>query len=229
MKNIYCLGSVFLFALGYWTQPLAAQAPSSLSVAASRQVVSPQQHQRNVEAGLRPAVVVAGGLSSHRSRSEEMARLHVPGISIAVVHDGKVDWSAGYGVTQIGGAPVTPDTLFQAGSVSKPVTAFGIIRLAEQGVLPLDANVNHLLKRWKLPANSFTAERVVTPRTLLSHTAGTTVHGFDGYKGGAPLPTLVQVLNGSPPANSEPVRVTQRWERATTIREADTLSFSRSP
>ena len=136
-----------------------------------------------------------------------MAALHVRGVSIAVIHDGKVEWAKGYGVASIGGAPVTPETLFQAASISKPVTAMAVLHLVQTGKLNLDTDVNQYLKSWKVPANDFTKKTKITLRELLSHTAGMTVHGFPGYASDAPIPTLVQVLNGAKPANSPAIYV----------------------
>ena len=138
-----------------------------------------------------------------------MARLHVPGVSIAVIHSGKIDWVSAFGIGDPSGAAVTPDTLFQAGSVSKPIAALCVLRLAQQGTISLDEDINRGLHSWQLPTNSFTAMHPVTPRALLSHTAGTGVHGFEGYRSGDPVPSLTQVLNGVSPANSEAVVVTQ--------------------
>jgi CubicO group peptidase (beta-lactamase class C family) len=103
--------------------------------------------------------------------------------------------------------PVTAETLFQAGSISKPIAALGALRLVGEGKLKLDANVNDELRSWKLPENEFTVEQKVTLRRLLSHSAGTTVHGYSGYEPGHPLPTTVQILDGAKPATSPPVRV----------------------
>src|SRR3954468_10446887 len=121
---------------------------------------------------------------------------------------GKVIWTRGYGVADVQtGRPVTPETLFQAGSISKPIAALGALRLVEQGKLKLDANVNDELRSWKVPDNEFTVEQKVTLRRILSHSAGTTVHGYSGYNPGDPLPTTVQILEGAKPANSPAVRV----------------------
>jgi CubicO group peptidase (beta-lactamase class C family) len=87
------------------------------------------------------------------------------------------------------------------------VTALAALRYVEQGKWSLDANINDKLVSWKLPENDFTKKEKVTLRRLLSHNAGTTVHGFAGYSSSEPLPTLQQVLDGAKPANSEPVRV----------------------
>lgn len=133
-----------------------------------------------------------------------MHRLNVPGVSVAVLHGGVIEWSKGYGVTRAEGAPITPDTLFQAGSISKPVAALAALRLVQQHRLTLDGNVNAQLKGWKL---STPAGVQVTLRELLSHTAGTTVHGFPGYAAGVPVPSVDDVLAGRAPANTKPVVV----------------------
>jgi CubicO group peptidase (beta-lactamase class C family) len=154
-----------------------------------------------------PPVLVQGEAPARTKLSERMAELHVPGVSIAVIHDGAVQWARGFGVTRVGGPPVTARTLFQAASISKPVTAIAALRLVQAGKLDLDTDVNRYLTSWKIPANTFTEEHPVTLRELLTHTAGMTVHGFAGYATDAPVPTLIQILDGSPPANSPAIRV----------------------
>jgi CubicO group peptidase (beta-lactamase class C family) len=132
----------------------------------------------------------------------------VPALSIAVIDDYKIVWAKGYGTIGTGStSPVTTKTLFQAGSISKPVAATGALYLVEQGKLALDEDMNRKLKTWKVPENEFTKEQKVTLRRLMSHTAGLTVHGFPGYDVDAPLPTLVQIFNGEKPANTAPIRV----------------------
>ena len=142
------------------------------------------------------------GAGDGLSLADHMAALHVPGVSIAVIQNGEIAWARGFGVTRLGGPAVTPDTLFQAASISKPVSALAVLRLVESGKLNLDTDVNQYLKTWKVPENQFTAKAKVTLRTLLTHTAGMTVHGFPGYAANSPLPTLVQILKGEPPANT---------------------------
>ena len=103
--------------------------------------------------------------------------------------------------------PVTSETRFQAASISKPLSAMAALHLVQRGLLDLDANVNDALRSWQVPDNEHTREQLVTLRGLLSHTAGLSVLGFRGYAAGEDVPTLRQVLDGKPPANSEPVRV----------------------
>ena len=136
-----------------------------------------------------------------------MGELHVPGVSIAVVHNGVIEWAQGFGVQRLGGPPVTAGTLFQAGSISKPLAAMAALHLVQEGKLALDSDVNVELTAWKIPASAAAPGAAVTLRELLTHTAGFTVHGFPGYAANAPVPTLVQVLNGEKPANTDPIRL----------------------
>ncbi len=167
---------------------------------------SPDAREAGVENGLRPPVLIEGDKTW--SIEERMRHYGVPGVSIAVIRDSKIEWAKGYGLADVESKqPVTPATLFQAGSVSKPVAAMGALALVQDGKLSLTADINTVLKSWKVPGNAHTAKTPVTLEELLSHTAGLTVHGFPGYAAGAPLPTVPQVLDGAPPANTAPVRV----------------------
>jgi CubicO group peptidase (beta-lactamase class C family) len=140
--------------------------------------------------------------------ADRMAHHNVPGVSIAVVNDFAIEWARGYGVLAAGAEqPVTSDTLFQGASIGKTVVAVAALSLVEQGKLDLDQPVNERLVSWKVPDNEFTARAKVTLRRLLSHSAGTIEHGYQGYARGQPRPALRQVLDGAPPANSPPVRV----------------------
>src|SRR5207249_10555014 len=130
------------------------------------------------------------------------------GLSVVVIDGYKSAWTKAYGTTELGGkAPVTTKTLFQAGSISKPVAATGMLALVQAGKLSLDEDVNVKLKTWKVPENEFTKEQKVTLRRLMSHTSGLTVHGFPGYDVDEKIPTLVQIFNGTQPANTAPIRV----------------------
>src|SRR5688572_768100 len=161
---------------------------------------------KRVEQGLLPAVLIKGDPSF--SIAERMKFHKVPGLSIAVIKDFKIDWARAYGIKDIEtNEPVTRETLFQAGSISKSVNAMVAMKKVEQGKLSLDEPINNKLVSWKLPENEFTAKKKVTLRNLLSHTAGTTVHGFPGYAITEPLPTIQQVLDGQKPANTAAVRV----------------------
>jgi CubicO group peptidase (beta-lactamase class C family) len=157
------------------------------------------QEIERVQKGLLPAAVVKGSPLRSMTLVDRMFAYHATAVSIAVIHNGAIRWSQGFGILKLGGAPVTPDTLFQA--------AVAALRLVQSGKLNLDEDVNHYLKSWKLPTKGFTEQRRVTLRELLTHTAGTTVRGFPGYAAGAAIPTLLQILDGVPPANTPPIRV----------------------
>ena len=142
------------------------------------------------------------------SLAELMKTFNVPGLSVAVIENYKITDMKAYGVIAPGSStPVTTKTLFQAGSISKPVAATGALSLVEQGKLSLDEDVNKKLTSWKVPENDLTKTQKVTLRRILSHTAGLTIHGFPGYDVDDPKPTVVQVLDGQKPANTASVRV----------------------
>ncbi|MFK7817287.1 MAG: serine hydrolase domain-containing protein, partial [Planctomycetaceae bacterium] len=136
-----------------------------------------------------------------------LEKTETPGASVAVVKNGKVIWAAGVGQSRSEeGKAVTEATLFQAASISKPVTALAALRLVQKGVIDLDKPINSQLQAWKVPNSGKAKGDPITLRHILSHTAGLTVHGFAGYRVGKPVPTLIQVLNGQQPANSSRVR-----------------------
>jgi CubicO group peptidase (beta-lactamase class C family) len=156
---------------------------------------------------LRPAVKLADRPDIAFDLADRMKRYRVPGVSIAVIDGWRIVMAKGYGVTEFGGTTtVDTATLFQAGSISKPVFASGVMRLVQEGKLALDQDVNQRLTSWRVPDSRFTEHEKVTLRRLLSHTAGLTVWGFPGYAHDQPVPTVPQVLDGEKPANTAAVR-----------------------
>lgn len=162
--------------------------------------------ETKVEKSLMPPVYIIK--DSTWSIQERMAHYGVPGLSIAVIKDAEIIWSKTYGVMDKESLePVSKSTLFQAGSISKPVAAYGALSLVGKKRIDLDKNVNEYLTSWKLPDNEFTKAKKVGLKHLLSHTGGLTVHGFLGYSPDLVVPSLIQVLNGELPANSPAVFV----------------------
>ena len=150
-----------------------------------------------VEVGLLPSLVLEGDSIKKFSLQQAMQDNKVPGVSIAVIENGNIDWAKGYGIAKNNPKiAVDAATLFQAASISKPISALAILQLMEEGKVHLDSNVNNYLKSWKVPENKFTKDEKVTLRRLLTHTAGTTVHGFAGYTPNDSLPSTQQVLEG---------------------------------
>ena len=149
-----------------------------------------------------PAVAQGWESGERFNLAARMAHWRVRGVSVAVIDDCRVVDARGFGEATAAGVPVTPATLFQAASISKPVTAVAALRLAETGGVSLDADVRGVLRQWTLPGTAW-----VTLRGLLGHAAGVGGHGFPGYARGAALPTLAQLLDGAAPANTPPIRV----------------------
>ena len=143
-----------------------------------------------------------------RSLHQRLSDYAIPGVSVAVINDYQIEWASGYGVRKRGEPDlVDTETLFQACSTSKAVTAMAVLRLVEEGHLDLDADVNMFLRSWKIPANGLW-QPGVTIRQLLTHTAGMSVPWFAGYHPQQDIPTLLEILNGDQPANTPGIRVT---------------------
>jgi CubicO group peptidase (beta-lactamase class C family) len=139
---------------------------------------------------------------------EKMQFYKVPGVSISVINNYEVEWAKSFGVKDVRTENiVTTDTIFEAGSTSKALTAAAVLHLVEKKMLDLDESVNDRLVTWKIPDNEYTRETKISLRHLLTHTAGINRPdgGFGVQKG--KIPTLNQVLNGEPPAINEPVKV----------------------
>lgn len=180
-----------LFAFSCSQDPIANQSPALIKA---------------VENGLSTQVYIAG--DSTWSIAESMAKYGIPGASIAVIHEGKVAWAKGYGVMdKESKAPVTSQTLFQVATIGMPLTAYGALSLVDQNKVTLNEDINSYLRSWQLPESEFTKEKKVTIKNLLSHSAGINVHAFSGYSSHEPVPTLLEILNGTPPAKSNPVIV----------------------
>lgn len=159
-----------------------------------------------IENGLQPNLQILGDSITTFNIEERLRELGIPGISVAVLNNGEIEWAKGYGVADSSeNRMVTDSTLFLAGSISKPVAALRAHQLAEAGVIHLDSNVNTYLTSWKVPKNSFTVKEKVTTRRILNHTAGLTVWGFPGYDNGDTIPSVTDVLDGK--GNTDSVRV----------------------
>jgi CubicO group peptidase (beta-lactamase class C family) len=134
---------------------------------------------------------------------------NVPGIAVAVIDNGKVIYKKGIGFADLNNKiKVASQTGFNIGSTSKMFTAWGIMKLVESGKIDLDAPIEKYITKWRLQKSSFDNNKV-TIRSLLSHTAGLSVHGYPGFQPNEKMPSLVESLdgeNGSAKAN-EPVEI----------------------
>jgi CubicO group peptidase (beta-lactamase class C family) len=150
-----------------------------------------------------------GSVSDAALMEQLLKQANVPGVSIAIIEDFKVARAVAYGVADsVTRTPVTTRTMFQAGSISKPVAAMASLKAVQEKRFTLDQDVNTILKSWKLPVGEFTKAGPVTPRMLMGHVSGTgDGFGFPGYGPGVLLPTLPQILDGVPPSNTRAVRL----------------------
>jgi CubicO group peptidase (beta-lactamase class C family) len=205
---------VFLFLFLFTALSLSFVDIFSQTGLAQKQIFTSTQSARlderirRVENGLLMPFSVKGETNVTMKLADRMQLYKVPGVSVAVINNGTIKWAKGYGVQETGrNESVTPETLFQAASISKPIAAMAMLRLVQENKLNLAEDVNEKLVSWKVPENDFTKEQKVTLRGLLSHSASITVSGFRGYATKERVPSLLQILDGAMPANSIPIRV----------------------
>lgn len=162
---------------------------------------------KSVENGLIPYVPVQGFPAWNIY--ERMKHYKVPGVSIAVVNNFKLEWAKGYGLADtLKKTPVTPQTMFSAGSISKLVMAAAAFQLIQEQKISLDDPINQYLKSWKIPENDYTRQTPITLRMLLSHTAGTSQTSYFGFTPNKKnLPSILDILSGQPNAESRGVVV----------------------
>ena len=166
-----------------------------------------QSRIKQVEESLPLMIRVEGEGDGKRTIEERMTHYKVPGLSIAVIKDYKIDWAKGYGEADVSEhRKVTEETVFQAASISKSLNAVGVLKLVQDGKIDLSLDINTYLTTWKFPYDDLSKGKKITIANLLSHTGGLSVHGFRGYGPYEPLPTVVDILDGKSPANSDAVR-----------------------
>jgi len=174
--------------------------------ACSQKKYSPETEEqiKQVENSVCGRVIIEG---ESQNILDRMKFYNVKGLSIAVVHNYKVVWAKGYGwADEKEKRPVTTETLFEPGSISKSLNSVGVLKLVQDKKLDLNTDINTYLKTWKFPYDTASHDKKITIAQLLSHTAGLTVHGFWGYDRKAKIPTVSEILDGKSPANSASVR-----------------------
>src|SRR5262245_38219420 len=174
--------------------PIAAGFAAVLALAAPASGAAPSALESNL-------VIPLYGVKNTLTLEDAMAALNIPSVSLALIDSDRIAFAQAYGASS------TPETIYQAASLSKFVAAVGAMRLVEAKRLDLDADVNASLDSWKVPQNGFDKDHPVTLRGLLSMTAGIGVPRFLGYAVGDEVPNLTQILYGVPPANSPPITV----------------------
>jgi len=143
-------------------------------------------------------------LANPKTLAERMEYYNTPGVSIAVVNNYQIEWAKAYGIMDANtGEPVTTETIFEAASTSKLITAVMALQFVQKDLIELDKNVNNYLKSWQVPENEFTLKEKVTLRRLLTHQAGMPTTNYD-HDESIGYPTLIDVLNGESPALNKP-------------------------
>ena len=175
--------------------------------------VTPDPDPDAVFANLAPGILLAEEDFGGWTLAERMERAEAPAVAVTFVGNGGPAWTRAVGVLRASDGSderptaAGPDTRFLGKSLAKPITAFATLRLVEQGTLDLDTPLDRYLERWSLPDNEFTRARPPTLRQLLAHRAGFTMWGVPSYGPGEELPTLLQALNGEPPAEDRAVTI----------------------
>ena len=134
-----------------------------------------------------------------------MKAFHVPVVGYAIINDNKIVSAKTISIDS--NIHVSVNSLFQAASISKSVSAYGTLKLISQGKFKLSDPANKLLKSWKIPKKKFNRHDPISIKQILNMTSGLSVSGYPGYTQGRSLPSLIDILNGAPPANSPPIRV----------------------
>lgn len=170
---------------------------------------TPEEAIASVEAELLPTWWIAGEEPEGATLNKRMFIHQTPALSVAVIRDGRIDWTHAWGMANVAErVEATPQTLFQAASISKLFAAMTALSLAEAGEVSLDGNVNAQLQRWQLPASEFDRQSHVSVRRILNHSAGLSVWGFAGYAPGTEIPDPVALLDGA--GNSDAVWLFQQ-------------------
>ena len=128
----------------------------------------------------------------------------IPGTCVALIDDGAPVWSKAYGYADVGaGRKMTTDDYMRVQSISKSVTAWGVMTLAEQGRIDLDAPASRYLESWTLPDSPYPND--ITVRQLLTHTAGLDIGNFlVRYDPRGDVPPLRESLSGDVKYMREP-------------------------
>ena len=189
-----------------FAMPVSALSPDGQDPWKCFTATGAQSRKQQVESGMLPGVVFIGE-TRPVAVTARMAAHKVPALSVAVIRAGALDWTATWGVLQAGGSAADCSSLFQAGSIAKPVTVLAALRMEQQGLIAFDQNIERYLKSYRLPAGRQSDANPVTFDNLFAHTSGITPGGYRGYPQGAPIPSDQQTVRAEPPANSRRVEV----------------------
>lgn len=168
-----------------------------------------QVRKKQVTDGILPYMVFKGE-TKPVSVTTRMGVSKTPAFSVAVIHKGKLDWSQAWGKLQEGGGNADCDSLFQAGSLAKPLTLMAALRMKAAGLVDFDQDIETYFSSYRLPEGQQSKSNPVTLRNLLSHSAGIVRGGYAGYAHNKAMPTDEQIVRGEAPSNSRKVEVVNK-------------------
>ncbi len=166
------------------------------------------EKKSQLERGIRGQVKFLGESENFSSITDKILEYNIPALSLAVIHQGKIEWADTYlNANFPEESKLDCASIFQAASLSKPVTVLAAMRMHATGAIDLDQNIQEYLKDYVLPPGKQTAENPVTLRNIFSHTSGITSGGYEGYSKDLPLPSDIDILQGASGVNSPPIEV----------------------
>ncbi len=168
-----------------------------------------QVRKKQVTDGILPYMVFEGE-TKPVSVATRMNMSKTPAFSVAVIHNGKLDWSQAWGKLQEDGGNADCDSLFQAGSLAKPVTLMAALRMKASGLVDFDQDIETYFSSYRLPEGQQSKSNPITLRNLLSHSAGIVRGGYAGYANNEAMPTDEQIVRGEAPSNSRKVEVVNK-------------------
>ncbi|WP_210758479.1 serine hydrolase domain-containing protein [Croceimicrobium hydrocarbonivorans] len=161
-----------------------------------------------LEYGIREQVKFLDEEEELQSIQSKLTEYTIPALSLSVIEHGEISWSELYQnpafATQ---SELDCSTIFQAASLSKPVTYMAALRMEAAGAIDMDRDIESYLKDFHLPEGEQSAENPVTFRNLFSHTSGISRGGYLGYDQDSALPSDLDILKGSPGVNTPAIQV----------------------
>ena len=146
-------------------------------------------------------------LENYSTIVNKMVEYKIPALSLAVINDGKIEWADTYQNPSFSDQNLNYSSIFQAASLSKPVTFFAALRMHTAGKIDLDENITNYLESYQLPNGKQSTENPVTFRNIFAHTSGITSGGYQGYAKDLAIPTDVAILKSSEGVNSPKIEV----------------------
>lgn len=166
------------------------------------------EKQKQLEQGIRKQIKFAGEEEKLASIAEKLVSYQIPALSLALINKGQLEWTAVYTNPNFANEKdLNCTSIFQAASLSKPVTFMAAWRMQAVGVIDFDENIQHYLHHYILPEGRQTDEHPVTFRNIFSHTSGISSGGYEGYDQSFEMPTDEAILSGAEGVHTPAIEV----------------------